>query len=146
MIKKALVIWTIALGLLAGLAFHAPAEARTGSVRIEILKAGFIVGISGGRGTLILAGRQYPLRIGGVSLGATIGASKAELIGNAYNLVSPADIAGTYTAVEASVAVAGGGKVARLRNSRGVVLEVRGRQIGAIFSIDLSGMDIRLGR
>jgi hypothetical protein len=48
--------------------------------------------------------------------------------------------------VEASVAVAGGGKVARLRNSRGVVLEVRGRQIGAMFSIDLSGMEIRLGR
>jgi hypothetical protein len=146
MIKKTLAIWTIALGILAVLAFQVPAEARTGSVRIEIYKAGFIVGVSGGKGTLILAGRQYPLRIGGVSLGATIGASKAELIGNAYNLVNPGDIAGTYTAMEASVAVAGGGKVARLRNSRGVILEVKGRQIGAMFSIDLSGMEIRIGR
>jgi hypothetical protein len=146
MIRKALAVWTIALGLLAICAFQAPAEARTGSVRIVIYKAGFIVGVSGGRGTLVLAGKQYPLRIGGVSLGATIGASRAELVGNAYNLVSPADIAGTYTAVEASVAVAGGGKVARLRNSRGVVLEVQGRQIGAMFSIDLSGMEIRIGR
>ncbi len=97
-------------GFLAVLAFQAPAQARTGSVRIEIYKAGFIVGVSGGKGTLILAGKQYPLQIGGVSLGATIGASKAELIGNAYNLENPGDIAGTYTAIEASVAVAGGAR------------------------------------
>lgn len=146
MIRKALAVWMIALGLLAVLAVQAPAEARTGSVRITVYKAGFIVGLSGGRGTLTLAGKQYPLRIGGVSLGATIGASKADLVGRAYNLVNAADIVGVYSAVEASVAVAGGGKVARLRNSRGVILEVQGRQIGAMFSIDLSGLQIDLRR
>lgn len=143
MINKALV-YSLALGLFTLLAFQAPAEAKTGSVRLEIFKAGFVVGVSGGRGTLTVNKRTYPLSIGGVSLGATIGASKAELIGRAYNLVNASDIEGTYTAAEAGVAVAGGGKVARLKNSRGVILEVRGRQVGLMFSIDLSGMQISL--
>ena len=146
MLKQAILSAAAALGLLAATASYAPAQARTGGVAIAIYKAGFIVGVSGGRGTLTLAGRNYPLRIGGVSLGATVGASKAELIGRAYNLRTPADIAGTYTAMEAGAAVAGGGKVTRLKNSRGVVLDLRGRQIGAIFSIDLSGMQITLGQ
>jgi hypothetical protein len=124
----------------------APAWAKTGSVRIQIFKAGFVVGVSGGNGSLSIGGKTYPLNIGGVSLGATIGASKAELIGRAYNLTSPQDIEGTYTAAEAGVAVAGGNKVAKLKNSRGVVLELKGKQVGLMFSIDLSGMEVALKR
>ena len=130
-------------GLLAGIA---PAEARTGTVRIQIFKAGFVVGVSGGSGMLTVAGRSYPLGIGGVSLGATVGASKAELVGRAYNLTRPSDIEGVYTAAEFGAAIAGGGKVAKLKNARGVILEVQGRQAGLMFSLDLSGMQISLRR
>jgi hypothetical protein len=137
---------SFALGFLALLSQQTMAQAKTGSVRIQIYKAGFVVGVQGGKGTLTLSGKQYPLRIGGVSLGATIGASRADLVGRAYNLQNARDIEGTYTAMEAGVAVAGGGKVARLKNSQGVVLEVQGRQIGAMFSIDLSGMQLAIGR
>ncbi|MFO1150721.1 MAG: hypothetical protein U1E62_20280 [Alsobacter sp.] len=135
-----------ALALAGMAAVISSAEAKTGSVRIQIFKAGFVVGVSGGKGTLTLGGKSYPLNIGGVSLGATIGASKAELIGRAYNLTSPTDIEGTYTAAEAGVAVAGGNKVAKLKNSRGVVLELKGKQVGLMFSVDLSGMEVALKR
>ena len=128
----------------AAIATASPSQAQSASIRIEIVKAGFIVGVAGGSGTLVYQGQRYPLRIGGVSLGATIGASKAELIGQVYNLRRPEDIQGTYTAVEAGYAVAGGRKVARLRNSRGVLLQLRGRQIGLEFSVDLSGMEVAL--
>jgi hypothetical protein len=113
-------------------------------IEFQITRAGLIVGVAGGSGTLFYDRRQIPLGIGGVSLGATIGVSRAEFIGNVYNLRSAADIAGVYTAVEAGVSVAGGRNVARLRNSRGVILEVRGRQVGFMFSIDLSGLNVRL--
>jgi hypothetical protein len=136
---------TLAALFVAGLA-SSPAEAKTGSVRIAIYKAGFVVGVSGGKGSLVLGGKTYPLSIGGVSLGATIGASKADLVGRAYNLTNAADIEGTYSAAEASVAVAGGSKVAKLKNSRGVILELRGKQMGLMFSIDLSGMEVSLKR
>ena len=137
-----------ACSLAMALAAGAPslASARTGAVRVQIYKAGFIVGVQGGKGSLTLNNRVYPLSIGGVSLGATIGASGADLIGRAYNLQDPRDIEGTYSAAEMGFAVAGGGKVARLTNSRGVVLELQGRQAGLILSVDLSGMRVRLAR
>jgi hypothetical protein len=137
-------IATAALAIVALAGVAAPAQAKTGSVRVQIFKAGFVVGVSGGKGTLSLGGKSYPLNIGGVSLGATIGASKAELIGRAYNLTSPQDIEGTYTAAEAGMAVAGGSKVAKLKNSRGVVLELKGKQVGLMISVDLSGMEVAL--
>ena len=48
--------------------------------------------------------------------------------------------------VGAGLAAAGGGAVARLRNARGVVLEVQARQIGFMASVDLSGLRLKLAR
>jgi len=93
---------------------------------------------------LSFEGQQYPLSIGGGSAGATIGASGAELVGTASHLHTPADIQGIYSAIGAGLAVAGGRTAARLTNARGVVLRLRGRQIGFMFSLDLSGMQISL--
>ena len=44
------------------------------------------------------------------------------------------------------MAIAGGAKVAQLRNSKGVVLSVRGRQIELKLLLGLSGLDIALKR
>ena len=73
-----------------------PAEAATGSVVINIFSAGFIIGVSGGGGTLTFEGNQYPLSVGGVNAGATIGVSGTDLVGEAYNLQNVGDIGGTY--------------------------------------------------
>ncbi len=124
-------------------AMPAPTHAQSGSVQIDIRRVGFIVGVGGGSGTLTYKGRRYPLSIGGVSIG-TIGVSRADLIGYARNLRRAADIAGTYTAVSSGLAIAGGARRARLRNSNGVILELRGRQVGFEVSIDLSGMTISM--
>ena len=119
-----------------------PGWAATGSVTLDIFKAGFVVGVGGGSGTLVFNGRRYPLTVGGLSLGATIGASKASLVGRAYNLRQPSDIVGTYTAVGAGVAVAGGASGIRLQNARGVVLELRGRNVGLEINANVSGVEI----
>ncbi len=139
-----LAIGAVSALLCAAVLAVGPAQAGSGTVAIEIYKAGFIVGVSGGKGRLTLDGKSYNLSVGGVSLGATIGASKAELIGEAENISNPSDIQGTYTAVQAGVAAAGGTKTAQLKNSKGVVLKLRGKQIGLEFSLDLSGMQISL--
>ena len=94
-------------------------------------------------GTLRLANRTYPLSVGGISVG-TWGISRADFVGRAYHIRRAQDIAGTYTAVGAGLAIAGGARVARLRNANGVVLELRGRQVGFEVSIDLSGMTVSL--
>ena len=115
----------------------------TGTVRIQIVKAGFIVGVGGGKGTLTFNGKSYPLSIGGVSVG-TIGVATVNLEGTARNLRTAADIAGTYGAASASVAIVGGAKVATLKNEKGVVLELHGVQLGLEASLSLSGMTIAL--
>jgi len=129
---------------LATSALLTPAEAATGAIAIRILSAGFIIGVSGGSGVLTFQGHQYQLGIGGISAGATIGASGTDLVGTAYHLHTPADIEGIYSAVGAGLSVAGGRSAAQLSNARGVVLRLRGRQMGLMFSIDLSGMQISL--
>jgi hypothetical protein len=132
------------VGLATG-AFVAPAEAATGSVALHIASAGFIFGVTGGSGSLIFHGQRYPLTVGGISAGALIGVSATDLVGTASHLHSPGDIAGIYSAIGAGMSVAGGRSAAQLSNANGVVLRLRGRQVGFSFSIDLSGMTISIG-
>jgi hypothetical protein len=117
--------------------------ADTGTVRLKISKVGFIVGVGGGSGVLHFKGRSYRLSISGVSVG-TIGVSGMDLVGTASNLRTAADIAGTYSALSAGIAVAGGGKVATLQNANGVVLQVQGAQVGFSASLSVSGLTISL--
>ena len=131
------------VGLATG-ALLTPAAAATGSIALHIASAGFIVGVTGGSGTLSFEGRQYPLTIGGINAGALIGASATDLVGTASHLRQASDVAGVYSAISAGLSVAGGRQVAQLTNANGVVLHVHGRQIGFSFSIDLSGMTISL--
>jgi hypothetical protein len=123
----------------------APASsyAETGSVRMKITKVGFIVGVGGGSGTLTFKGKSYRLSIGGVSAG-TIGVAGADLVGTATNLRSAEDIAGSYSAASAGLAVAGGGKVATLQNAKGVVLQLQGKQVGFEASLSVSGLTVSL--
>ena len=81
-----------------------------------------------------------------MSVGATAGVSKAELVGEVQNLHRAADIEGTYSAPQAGLALGGGEKIAKLENSQGVVLTVRGKQIGIELSLDLNGMQISLAK
>lgn len=134
-----------ALAVAAIMLTGAPSQssAETGSVRLKVTKAGFIVGVGGGSGTLTFQGKQYRLSIGGISVG-TIGAAGADLVGTATNLRTAADIVGTYSAVSGSVAVAAGAKAVTLQNSRGVVLRLQGKQVGLEASLSLSGMTISM--
>jgi hypothetical protein len=89
-------------------------------------------------------GKRYRLAVGGVSYGATIGASKAILVGRVLNINRPSDINGTFGQAQAGVTVVTGAKIARLINQNGVILEVQGHQVGLEFSLDLSGLILTL--
>lgn len=121
----------------------APSQAQTGTVRLHIVRAGFIVGIGGGSGTLHFQGRTYRLSVGGIGIGS-LGVSAVDLIGTATNLHRASDIAGTYGAAGAGATFVGGGQVASLQNGRGVVLTLSGPQVGFQVSLGLGGMTIAL--
>lgn len=132
----------VALALMS-MAAPMDARAQTGSVDLKVVKAGFIIGVGGGHGTLFYHGHRYRLSVGGVGIGS-LGIASAHLRGIAHNLQSPADIAGTYGAAGAGGTFVGGAAVARLQNERGVVLELHGVQMGFQVSLGLGGMTIAL--
>jgi hypothetical protein len=134
----------LALAALAVVSVPVASQADTGSVRLVVTKAGFILGVGGGSGTLNFQGKRYALSLGGVSFGATIGASQTEFVGRARNMRRPSDIAGTYSAIGAGAAVAAGAGVVTLQNSNGVVLELQGRKVGLEASVAISGLTISM--
>jgi|EndMetStandDraft_2_1072991.scaffolds.fasta_scaffold341542_1 hypothetical protein len=117
--------------------------ADTGTVRFRVGSAGFIVGVGGGSGVLNFKGRSYRLSVGGVRVG-TIGVSSTDVRGVARNLRRASDIAGTYSAAGAGVAVIAGAGAATLQNEKGVILEVRAVKVGLEASISLGGMTISM--
>ena len=120
-------------------------QAATGSVRLKIVKASFVVGVSGGQGLLRFGRRTYPLSVAGVSIGFSAGGSEANLVGTVSNIRRASDVAGTYSAATSGAALVTGGKqILTLRNERGAVMQLRGAQVGLEINLDLSGMAISL--
>jgi hypothetical protein len=115
-----------------------------GSIRFNVIKAGFVVGGSGGSGTLVFRGRAYPISIGGVSYGFTFGAAATDFVGTVSNIRTPFDVNGVYGAAGAGVAVGPGAGGIVLANQNGAVLTLSGHQMGLIVAADLNGLVISL--
>ena len=134
----------IALTALTGASLSSAARADSGFITISVVKAGWIIGGSGGSGTLTFQGRRYGLSIGGISYGLVFGAAKTNLHGRVSNITRPSDVAGVYGAAGAGLAVGGGASAIVLTNQNGAILELSGRQTGLIANADLSGLAITL--
>src|SRR5258708_33093215 len=135
----------VVVALLAGVAgISTPSRAETGQVAVVFTKGGFIIGVGGGEGVLILRGKRYPFTVSGMSVGFTIGASSTKLVGRALNLRGPASIEGTYSAIRASGALAGGAGDVALQNANGVILQLSGPKVGVELSAAVAGVTIRL--
>jgi hypothetical protein len=132
------------LGLVAVASASTASQAETGSVRVVFTKGGFIIGVGGGRGVLTFRGHHYPFTVSGMSFGATIGASTTQLVGRALNVHAPGDIAGTYSAIGAGAAVAGGAGGVQLQNAKGVVLQLHGVKVGVELSAAVGGVTVTM--
>jgi hypothetical protein len=133
------------VALLAGVAgVSTPSRADTGQVAVIFTKGGFVVGVGGGEGVLVLHGKRYPFTVSGMSVGFTIGASTTNLVGRALNLRGPASIEGSYSAIGAGGAVAAGAGGVQLQNANGVILQLSGPKVGAELSAAVGGVTIRL--
>ena len=133
------------VALMMGFAgFCTPSRAENGQVAVVFTKGGFIVGVGGGEGVLVLRGRRYPFTVSGMSVGFTIGASTTKLVGRAINLRGPASIEGSYSAIGAGGAIAAGAGGVQLQNANGVILQLAGPKVGVELSAALGGVTVRL--
>jgi hypothetical protein len=104
------------------------------------------IGYSWGHGTLYNSKdqKQYKFKISGVSV-ADVGAAALNAEGEVYNLASPADLSGNYSAVTAGVTIIEGGSLAYLKNEKnGVVIKLHSQTGGLRFNLAASGMHVTL--
>jgi hypothetical protein len=103
------------------------------------------IGYTWGHGTLYYSKdqKQYKFKLSGVSI-ADVGGAGINAEGEVYNLTSPADLSGDYTAVTAGVTIIEGGSVAYLKNQKGVVIKLHSQTGGLRFNLSTNGMHLTL--
>src|SRR5439155_10547868 len=130
--------------MLAGIGLSSTAQAETCSISFAVIKAGWVIGGSGGSGALRCGGRTFPLSIGGLSYGVMFGASETRFTGTATFRGSPYNVAGVYGAGGVGGAAGRGAQVMVLTNNKGTTLSLTGRQVGLQINADLSGLAISM--
>ena len=103
------------------------------------------IGFSWGHGTLYYSKdqKEYKFKISGVPV-ADVGGAGITAEGEVYNLTSPADLGGDYSAVTAGVTIIEGGSVAYLKNDKGVVIKLHSQTGGVRFNLSANGMHVTL--
>jgi hypothetical protein len=133
------------VALLVGAAgISTPSRAEVGQVAVIFTKGGFVIGVGGGEGVLVLRGKRYPFTVSGMSVGFTIGASTSKFVGRAMNLRGPGDLAGTYAVGGAGGALAAGAGGVQLQNGNGVILQLSGPRVGVEASAAVGGVTITM--
>jgi hypothetical protein len=103
------------------------------------------IGYTWGHGTLYYSKdqKQYKFKLSGVSV-ADVGGAGITAEGEVYNLTTPADLSGDYSAVTAGVTIIEGGSVAYLKNQKGVVIKLHSQTGGLRFNLSANGMRLTL--
>jgi len=103
------------------------------------------IGYTWGHGTLYYSKdqKQYKFKLSGVSI-VDVGGAGINAEGEVYNLSSPMDLSGDYTAVTAGVTLIEGGSLAYLKNAKGVVIKLHSQTGGLRFNLSANGMKITL--
>jgi hypothetical protein len=144
--RKIAICAVLAAAVASVAGFSTPSRAETGQVAVVFTKGGFIVGVGGGEGVLLLRGHKYPFTVSGMSVGFTIGASTTKLVGRALNLRGPESIEGSDAVGGAGGAIAAGAGAVQLQNGNGVILQLSGPKVGAELSAAVGGVTINLKR
>ena len=128
----------------AGAGLPSASYADSGTVTLTIYKAGWIIGGSGGGGTLTFHGRTYALSAGGLDYGLVFGRSKTVLHGQVSNINRPSRMSPAFMARPGRNSRSAAARAIVLTNQKGAVLELSGRQVGLMANADLSGLAITL--
>jgi hypothetical protein len=120
-------------------------EARkpSGRVTMESKSVAAGIGVSWGDGKLTFKGKEHPFSIDGLSV-VDWGISRVSATGDVYNLTDVSKFAGTYVAAEAGFTLAGGAGGITMRNSEGVIINLRSTSRGASLTLGPAGLRITM--
>ena len=110
---------------------------------LELSGGSFAVGIgfSWGKGTLTYKGKEYPVKVDGLSLGK-VGLTGATASGEVYGLKSLKDFDGNYTAAGVGMTLAGGRSGVAMKNQNGVKVVLVSTTRG--FDVTIGGGGVKM--
>lgn len=101
-------------------------------------------GMTGGRGTLAFHGRRHPFVLVGSVVGPG-GASKSEVAGNVYKLNKLSDFEGIYSEGTGKAGLDTSKRTDLwLQNQAGVIMHLTGTSEGAVLSLGVDEVEIKL--
>jgi len=134
------VMAAVAVGaLVAALAGVSSAQAKKATLTLSDGSVAAGIGFSWGKGTLAYAGKTYPVKVEGLSVGE-IGITRATASGTVSNLTKLDDFSGNYVAVSGGATAVGGAGVAVMQNQNGVVIELQSTTQGASLKLAAEGL------
>jgi hypothetical protein len=138
---SAMVVVLGMVAILAGLALAAEKE-KTPDATLKLSEGQVAAGIgwSWGKGVLTLKGKDYPFKVGGLSVG-DVGITKAEATGTVYNLKKLEDFNGTYASAAAQATVGVGVGATAMKNKKGVVIHLHPKTKGV--NLKLAGEGVK---
>jgi len=140
------VMAVVAVGaLVAALAGVSSAQEKKATLTLSDGSVAAGVGFSWGKGTLAYAGKTYPVKVEGLSVGE-VGVTRATAKGMVSNLTKLDDFSGNYVAVSGGATAAGGAGVAVMQNQNGVVIELQSTTQGASLKLGAEGLRLTLAK
>jgi len=128
---------------LAGSAW-AEEKKPSGTIYIKSKTVAIGVGVTWGNGKLNFDGKEYAFKVNGLSL-IDLGFSSVEVTGEAYNLKSVSDFAGSYASAAAGAKFGdAGGSVSTVKNDKDVVLKLKAKGEGLQLTLAPGGMVIKM--
>jgi hypothetical protein len=146
--KLLLGLAAVATFALAGAAAAETPPRLSGNIAFNTKSIGVIVGVEWGSGTATLhGGRVYQLSVRTLKAGM-IGLEAVSAAGRIYNLDPrrPGDIAGTYASIGGGLTIGGGVGAQRMKNEKGVIIEIDETAQGLAAKIAGAGVAIELAR
>ena len=131
--------------LVAAGAGLAAAQDQTGTLRLSEGSVAAGIGFSWGKGTLSYAGKTYPVKVEGLSVGE-VGVQRATAVGTVSHLKKLSDFSGNYVAVGAGATAGGGEGITVMRNQNGVVVELKSTTQGANLKLAAEGVKLTLDK
>src|SRR5262245_21035627 len=104
------------------------------------------IGVSWGSGTLTYKGKNYPVKVKGLSVGR-VGATSSSAYGEVFNLKNLQDFSGHYNVGGAGTrgVTLGAGKTGTIMsNQAGVIVRISSTQNGIAVNATVGGVDLQL--
>ena len=142
---KRIGILLLALGVTTGVFAAEKAASEKPDATIDFTGKSIAAGIgfSWGGGTLHYKGKDYPIKVSGMSLGK-VGLTKATARGNVYNLRNLRDFDGNYTSTGAGMTLAGGRSAIAMKNQHGVKVAAYSTTKGVDVTVGGAGVEMTI--